>query len=210
LVPAESGGETPIADMRRVSAAIGPALLDKFEVNRVRYVRHYRPRVDLAWETVFQTADRQQLAQFCTDNDIVHEWLDKETLRTVQVCQGTAYHPDTGERVFFNQAHLFHRSSLGAAASKAMTDAFGHDRLPRNAYFGDGSELQAEDLEHIRAAYRTEASSFKWRSGDVLLLDNMQVAHGRMPFKGKRRVLAALLDPVPAPGGNTSQFGVRR
>jgi hypothetical protein len=37
---------------------------------------------------------------------------------------------------------------------------------------------------------------FDWRAGDVLLIDNILVSHGRRPYKGSRRVLAALIrDP---------------
>ena len=82
LTPAATGGETPIADMREVSRRIGPRLLDHFEAKQVRYVRHYRRHVDIPWETVFQTRDRSQVAAFCADNGIEHEWLDDDTLRT--------------------------------------------------------------------------------------------------------------------------------
>jgi len=194
LVPATSGGETPLADMRRVNAAIGPELMDRFEHRRVRYVRHYRPFVDVSWQKVFQTDDPQQLARFCAENDIEHEWLDAETLRTSQVCQGVARHPLGGERVFFNQAHLFHLSSLGPTAAKAFADLYG-TRVPRQSFFGDGGEIGAEDLETIRNAFERAKVVFPWCAGDVLLIDNMQVAHGRRPFRGPRRVLAALMEP---------------
>jgi len=32
--------------------------------------------------------------------------------------------------------------------------------------------------------------------GDVLILDNMQVAHGRDPFVGPRKIIVAMADPV--------------
>ncbi len=32
-----------------------------------------------------------------------------------------------------------------------------------------------------------------WQAGDVALIDNYQVMHGRRPFKGQRRVLASLV-----------------
>jgi len=33
-----------------------------------------------------------------------------------------------------------------------------------------------------------------WRTGDVLLVDNVLLAHGRRPFTGDRRVLVAMSD----------------
>ena len=35
---------------------------------------------------------------------------------------------------------------------------------------------------------------FVWERGDVLLLDNMQFAHGRNRFSGSRKVVAALVN----------------
>jgi hypothetical protein len=36
------------------------------------------------------------------------------------------------------------------------------------------------------------AQTVAWRAGDVLILDNLLAAHGRMPFTGKRKVLLAM------------------
>jgi TfdA family taurine catabolism dioxygenase TauD len=194
LVPATEEGETPIADMRKVNAALRPDLMDKFEQERVRYVRHYRPFIDVPWQKVFQTEDRAAVAGFCKENDIEFEWLDDETLRTSQTCQGVARHPITNERMFFNQAHLFHLSSLGVNAAKAFSELYG-SRVPRQTFYGDGSQISAEDLQEVRSAFNGAKIIFPWARGDVLLIDNMQVAHGRRPYKGPRKVVAALMEP---------------
>jgi alpha-ketoglutarate-dependent taurine dioxygenase len=169
--------------------------VDRFEAGAVRYIRHYREHADIPWQTVFQTDSKEALRSFCSQNDIEHEWLVDGTLRTAQTCQGTALHPQTRERVFFNQAHLFHRSSLRPEAQAAMVKLFGATRLPRHACFGDGGEISPESLQAVRNAFQRQAINVDWKKGDVLLLDNMLVAHGRRPFIGERRVLAALLDP---------------
>ena len=33
-----------------------------------------------------------------------------------------------------------------------------------------------------------------WRVGDVVLIDNFLVMHGRRPFRGQRRILASLIN----------------
>jgi alpha-ketoglutarate-dependent taurine dioxygenase len=194
LEPAAEGGETPIAPMRRVQAQIGTDLVDEFESRRVEYVRHYHEGVDLSWQSVFQTDSRDEVLRFCEANGIRAEWLDGKLLRTSGTVQGVARHPATGERVFFNQAHLFHVSSLGAAHAEALTAMYGRDRLPRHARFGDGGEIPEATLRHIGKAFRDNEIVFPWQRGDVMVLDNMAYAHGRRPFKGKRQVLAALMD----------------
>jgi alpha-ketoglutarate-dependent taurine dioxygenase len=102
-------------------------------------------------------------------------------------------HPASGERFFFNQAHLFHLSALGGAAS-AMLRQFGANRLPRHAFFGDGGEIAAADLEAVRLAFKAEALAFPWQAGDVVLVDNLQAAHGRRPFRGQRKVIVSLME----------------
>jgi len=195
LRPAHSGGETPIADMRNVNAALGERLLDEFEHRGVQYIRHYRPHMDLSWQTVFQTEDREQLARFCNARGIIHEWLEDGTLRTIQRSQGVACHPVLRERTFFNQAHMFHVSSVGEEGAKALIELFGHDRLPRHACFGNGGEIPAADLLIIRSALANASIEFAWQAGDILLIDNLQAAHGRRPYQGTRSVFATLLDP---------------
>lgn len=185
--PATSGGRTPLADTIRVTEAIDPAVKEEFARRRVKYVRNYRPGVDLPWEEVFGTSNRAAVEQFCRANRIAFEWTDGG-LRTSQVCHAFASHPVTRERVWFNQAHLFHVSTLEAPAQAMMLSMFGEQGLPRNSYFGDGGAIPAPVLEHIRAAYGSQLIFFDWKHADVLLIDNMLVSHGREPYEGPRKV----------------------
>ncbi|WP_261720517.1 TauD/TfdA family dioxygenase [Streptomyces sp. FZ201] len=192
--PATTGGETPLADLRAVTAALDPDLLDRFETRGVRYVRHYRPHIDLPWQVVFQTDSREGVAAYCADHGIDHTWLDDTTLRTAQTSQGVAYHPRTGERVVFNQAHLFHVSNLPPETARALTSLYGPEGLPRNATYGDGTPLAPEELAAVRDAFAAAMVTFPWEAGDVLLVDNMRMAHARRPYEGPRKVLATLMD----------------
>lgn len=126
--------------------------------------------------------------------DIEFEWIDEQTLKTAHVSQGVARHAGTGERVFFNQAHLFHVSSLPRTTASTLLQLFGEDGLPRHAAYGDGEKIALEELDRIRNAFKANAVDFPWQLGDILLLDNMQIARGRRPFKGERKLLAALLE----------------
>ena len=110
--PAAEGGETPIADSRKVFERVDPAIRDRFEKKSVMYVRNYGDALDLPWQNVFQTDDRATAEEFCRQAGIEFEWKGEDRLRTAQVCQAVAAHPGTGQMVWFNQAHLFHVSSL--------------------------------------------------------------------------------------------------
>jgi alpha-ketoglutarate-dependent taurine dioxygenase len=200
VVPATAGGETPIADLREVGRDVGEALMDRLEEGGVEYVRHYHPGIDLPWETVFGTRDRSRVAEFCDARQIDHAWLGRhaELLRTSEICQGVVYHPVTGERLFFNQAHLFHETGLGEELAGSLRAAFG-SQLPRHSRYGDGAEFEGDEIARIMQAFKRNARSFPWEAGDVLWVDNEQIAHGRAPFKGERRILAALMDSSDQP-----------
>jgi alpha-ketoglutarate-dependent taurine dioxygenase len=194
LQVAASGGETPIADSRKVFQTISPAVREKFGEKGVMYVRNYGSGLDLAWQDVFQTRDRAEVEAFCRKSGIDFEWTGRDGLRTRQVCQAVARHPQTGEDLWFNQAHLFHASSIDPALREFLLAEIGEGELPRNAYYGDHSPLEEEHLAEIREAYARHQVIFPWQEGDILMLDNMMVAHGRQPYTGSRRVVVGMAE----------------
>lgn len=195
LAPAARGGATPIADSRRVYARIPAEVRERFEAHGLTYVRNYGAPLDLDWREVFQTDRREDVGAYCVTNHIEHEWYGEDRLRTRETCQAVAVHPGTGERVWFNQAHLFHVSALGAQAQADLVRLCGVDGLPRNCVYGDGTPIEPEVIRMIHDAYRAESVRFTWEAGDLLFIDNMLVAHGRDPFDGQRRVVVCMADP---------------
>ncbi|NEQ80728.1 MAG: TauD/TfdA family dioxygenase, partial [Moorea sp. SIO2I5] len=192
---AEQGGETPIADSKKIFQRIDPKIKEQFLQKKVMYVRNYRPGLDLQWENVFQTNQKSEVETYCRKAGIEFEWKDGNHLRTRQVCQAVAAHPKTGETLWFNQAHLFHVSSLEPEVREFLLSNFEESDLPRNAYYGDGSPIEVSVLEEIREIYQQEAVKFTWQKGDILMLDNMLTAHGRMPFTGSRKVVVGMAEP---------------
>ncbi|WP_170113173.1 TauD/TfdA family dioxygenase [Ahniella affigens] len=192
MTPSSQGGETTIADSRRVLARISPATRARFERLGVRYVRNYGV-LDLPWHEVFQTHDKGEVESFCHQRGISCTWQSDGGLRTEEVCQATTVHPVTGESVWFNQAHLFHVSSLKSDVRDALVDSMPESAWPRNAYYGDGSAIEPDVLAEIRQAFDAETVARPWQAGDVLLVDNVLAAHGRKPFTGTRKVLVGMV-----------------
>lgn len=192
---AEQGGETPIADSRKVYERINPKIRERFADKGVMYVRNYGDGLDLSWQNVFQTEDKSDVEEFCRKAGIELEWTSDNRLRTRQLCQGVATHPKVSGMVWFNQAHLFHVSSLEADIRESLMSSFRAEDLPRNAYYGDGAQIEDDVLDEIRDVYRQEQIVFPWQQGDILMLDNMLMAHGRAPFVGSRKVLVGMAEP---------------
>jgi alpha-ketoglutarate-dependent taurine dioxygenase len=192
MKPSETGGETPIADSRLVHERLPASLRDTFAERELLYVRNYSDALDLPWQRVFGTEERSEVERYCAMQGIEWEWKRDGGLRTRQRCQAVLQHPESGEWLWFNQAHLFHLSALEPSTRTSLLAAVGEADLPRNAYFGDGTPIADELLDTVRAAYRETEVAFAWEAGDVLMLDNRLVAHGRRPFTGERKVIVAM------------------
>jgi len=192
---AAEGGETPIADSRKIYLNIPAEIRERFERKGLMYVRNYGSGLDLPWQEVFQTASKAEVEEFCRDAEIELEWIGEDQLRTRQQCQVTERHPRTGETVWFNQAHLFHVSRLPAEVRDYLISTYGEENLPRNVYHADGSAIDPAMLDEISAVYDRNSVVFPWQEGDVMLVDNMLASHGRKPFRGKRRVVVGMAEP---------------
>lgn len=190
-----SGGETPLADTRRVFARLPEALRQRFAERGWQYVRNLGGAFGLAWQTVFQTTDRAVVEEHCRANGVTVEWLAGDRLRTRAVRPALAQHPQTGAWVWFNHATFFHVTTLEPAVRAALLELLPEAELPSNTYYGDGSPIEADTLDTLRAAYAAERVKFSWQPGDALLLDNLLVAHGRAPYSGPRQIVVGMAQP---------------
>jgi alpha-ketoglutarate-dependent taurine dioxygenase len=197
LVAARSGGETPIADSRRVLAAMRPSVRDGFARLGVIYRQHLRD-ADVAgpgksWQETFDTANRAEVVRICIDQDMDIRWT-RRGLRTSLHNPGVLVHPVTGETCWFNQADLWHADfdTVKAQEHRSSPRESRDEALGCHALYGDGSEILTADLQAVRQAYESAEVIFPWSAGDVLILDNMLMMHGRQPFEGERRVLVAM------------------
>ncbi|RSS54538.1 TauD/TfdA family dioxygenase [Streptomyces sp. WAC06614] len=196
LTPAPVGGATPIADTRALLRLLPTDLAARFARHGILYVRNYHPDIDLPWQEVFGTDSKQDVEAYCTEQDMEWEWVDADHLRTRQLCHAVVTHPVTGTASWFNQAHLFHHTRVGAEGAASLLKMFGKENLPRNTYLGNGQDITDDELATIRAAYDQVLHRFPWQAGDMLLVDNLSCAHGRDTYQGDRRVVVAMTDSV--------------
>jgi len=196
VCPAEQGGATPLSSIRGVTGRINRAILDKFAEKGVLYQRTYSDEIGLPWRVAFQTSSRDAVEQYCQRAHIIPEWISRDRLRTKQVRPALVRHPRTNDSLWFNHAAFFHVSTLDSEVGAALLSTHDKNELPSNTYYGDGAEIESNALENIRQAYEGSSMRFPWQLGDVLVLDNMLVAHGREPFKGKRRVVVAMAEII--------------
>jgi alpha-ketoglutarate-dependent taurine dioxygenase len=195
VTPAREGGETPIADVRRVYRRIDPKIIERFTQKGWMLVRNFGDGLSLPWQVSFRMTDRSELETYCKASQIECEWKDENRVRTRQVRPAVRKHPGTGEMVWFNHTAFWHVSSLKPEVRDLFLKQFRQEDLPYNTYYGDGTDIETSVIEEINEAYKEETVKFIWEKGDLLMLDNMITAHGRNPYSGDRVILASMGNP---------------
>jgi alpha-ketoglutarate-dependent taurine dioxygenase len=191
--PADEGGNTPIVDCREVYRRLDPAIVDRFREKGLVYVRNFSPGLDVSWQGFFKTSERSVVEEACRAANTELEWRDDDDELTIrQHCDAVVRHPDTGEWTFFNQVQLHHASCLDPLVREALLEIFPEDRLPRNVFYGDMSPIDDAVMAEVDRVYWDCAVSLPWESDDVMMLDNMLMAHARNPFKGTRKICVAM------------------
>ncbi|MBQ1075730.1 TauD/TfdA family dioxygenase [Micromonospora sp. C31] len=204
IVAPRSGGQTPIVDCRTVLARMRPELVELFATKKLRYVRNFIEGVDVSWSRFFGTEDPAEVERRCAAEGTSFEWTAEGGLRTSRQADAVLRHPVTGEAVFFNQLALHHPSALDPEIRSALLEICEEEQgMPRNVFWGDGTVIDDAVVAEVRDLMDRESVAFTWQEGDILVIDNMLVAHSRSPFTGPRKIVVALGDmtgeSVPAP-----------
>ncbi|MFB7650275.1 TauD/TfdA family dioxygenase [Streptomyces sp. NPDC056084] len=191
----ETGGATPVVDGVRWLAALDPEVREAFK-GGVRYTQNLHGGMGLgkSWQETFETEDRAEVEALLQTSEAVWEWKADGGLRVRQVRSATVKHPVTGAEVWFNQADQWHPAGLGDETAKALAQIMPEEDLPQSVSFADGTSIPAEYVTQIRDRGLDNAVDVEWRTGDLLLIDNVLVGHGRRHFTGARRVLVAMCD----------------
>ena len=206
------GGETTLGDMRQITGSIDPAVRARFDAHNGLQLRRnlpppdkamLRPGIPKPWTDVFGTTDRAEADRIVINSGWRGEWLDDGSIQLWQeIRPAMRTHPLTGDRVWYNQAHLF--SPIGVL-KRARQD--GRDDMVRKieaalaetphlldrTFHGDGTPVADEDTAHIYDVLAQHAVPLQWRRGDALILDNILTAHGRRTYSGERLILTALI-----------------
>ena len=194
-VAADRGGATPIADVRKVYQRIDPEIRERFEEEGWMLLRNFGDGLSLPWQRSFRLEDPSDLEAYCRNSHIEFDWKSDDRLRTRQVRPAIRRHPVTGEPVWFNHVAFWHVSSLDKEFREMYLPKFKEEDLPYNTYYGKGMPIEDSVVEQLRAAYDAETVALPWKKNDLLLMDNMLVAHGREPFEGSRKVLVSMGNP---------------
>jgi alpha-ketoglutarate-dependent taurine dioxygenase len=196
IQPAAVGGETPLADCRRVLQRIDKAIRQRFAKRNWMYVRNFGLGFGVTWQHFFKTAQRPQVESHCRASFTDFQWKGPDALRTHQIRPAEITHPRNRTSSWFNHIVFWHISSVEPALRELLLEECAAEDLPNNTYYGDGGTIEDSVLDELRGAYEAETLQISWRRGDLLMLDNLSIAHGRNAFVPPRQILFASAQPM--------------
>lgn len=204
-MPSVSGGETIIGDMRRVADELDPDFVDAVDRFGILYTSIFRHRdvstgndyldtVHKTWQSAFSTEDPDEALRVAKATGLDADLLDDGSIRTRFLGPGMIDHPRTGERLWFNQLQTINLGHHNMPKYEQFEETYGASgRFPFAATLGDGTPVTSEQAFSLAETLKRNEVAFPWSSGDVLLIDNFRVGHGRNPFKGARDVQVAMV-----------------
>jgi hypothetical protein len=192
---ADSGGETPLCDSRKILNDIPFELKMKFKSKGVKYLRNLFPQLGLSWQEVFQTKIKKEMIEICNKNKIHYEFISEEMVSISWIKPAIYQHPYTKEEIWFNHALLFNKFSLYEIAGLSENDQMPDDLITQDTFYGDGTKISYQEYQTVKNAFKKNTVAFPYENGDVLVLDNMLTSHGRNPFKGERLIATSIIEP---------------
>lgn len=195
LQPAETGGETLLADSREILMKMDKDIISEIWGKGITYIRnlHGGRGMGPSWQDTFETGDKNQLDGYCRSYDIDFEWGPNDTLRLKQSSKGIIEHRTSKERSWFNQIDQFHPCHLGEEIFEAMKMMYDSpEDFPMYVRFGDGTDISESFIRKVMKTIDENTIAPVWKKNELLVVDNELVSHGRNAYTGDRSVLVAM------------------
>lgn len=189
---AAKGGATPLCRsdvlLENMEEEL-PAFVEACEQKGVKYTNTMPDEEDLqsgqgrSWRSTLNASDKSAAEAKLQSLGYQWQWLPGDDLRVTTPVLPAVRKLDDGRRVFFNQL---------IAAFQGWQDK--RNVAQKSICFGDGSVIDTKAMARVIELAENYSFDLDWQTGDVALVDNSLVMHGRRPFQGERRVLASLLN----------------
>ncbi|MFE6636044.1 TauD/TfdA family dioxygenase [Streptomyces tendae] len=196
LRPPTRGGAVALADSAAVLRALPAELVDRFEREGWLLTRAYHDEIGATPTQSFGTDDHGAVEAYCRDNAVDCAWQPDGSLHTRQHRAAVLRHPVSGQRCWFNQIAFLNEWTMAPDVREFLVDEYGPDGLPFNSRYGNGDPVPPDVVEHINKVYEAHSVRRPLHTGDLTLVDNLRVAHGREAYEGPREVVVAMGDPV--------------
>jgi alpha-ketoglutarate-dependent taurine dioxygenase len=196
LSAAESGGATPLCRSDLLYAAFKerhPEWAEQFHSLGLKYKLSMPAEEDLSsgqgrsWRSTLNVTTANEAEEKLQALGYSWQWQeDGSLITTTPILPAIKLLPD-GSESFYNQVIAAHLGweKKGSSLGNALT-------------FGNDTEIPEESIAALVDIAQEFSIPLAWQDGDVALVDNHRVMHGRHPFSGtrKRQVVVCLARDV--------------
>ena len=155
------------------------------------------------WQDTFNTTNPAEVEEYARERGWSCRWTDKGGVSVSFARASFIEHPRPP-----CESRAGSSSSSSSSSSLCNTDLSAsfyrdwqpHGQLdfydqPYSFKWGDGSEFTDEEKAAWGQAKDRNLRRCQWHAGDLLVLDNIRVMHGRLPYSGQREMAVVLGDP---------------
>jgi alpha-ketoglutarate-dependent taurine dioxygenase len=164
--PPLKDGETTLCDGRQLFHELSSSLKDLFNKKELKYIGHLDKE---NWQKRYKTDNFKVVDEICKRNNYIMQINEDESIDLQYICP--AIHPSRcGKyRVFINSLLPVKR------------------RNPDVVSFDDNSEISDEIISEIDKLAEKITTEILWQKGDILMVDNTRIMHGRRAFSDNQR-----------------------
>lgn len=170
--PAEEKGETLLCDGVKLFQELNEETRQFFKNNKINYIRNY---ADGEWQLWANTESMDDVKQYCKDNDLILTINDDNSITTQSIKSAVVKPRWTDQDAFVNSILLvlWQEEAVGTKRSIVRME--------------DGSEIPPEILKEVRDVSDRLTRAVKWKPGQIVMVDNTRMLHGRNSFEDRNR-----------------------
>jgi len=169
--PALRDGETTICDGIQVYNELSHSTQELFHQKRLKYIRSYPADV---WPKIYQTEDLNIVEQVCNDNDMQLQVKPDNSITTEYVSSALKPSRCGKNQVFINNILPVIEQEVKGSNSSLVR-------------FEDNSHISDEIINEIKDVTDKLTYLVAWQKGDILMIDNTRLLHGRRSFSDNQR-----------------------
>jgi alpha-ketoglutarate-dependent taurine dioxygenase len=187
--PPAAAGQTTVCDGRAIWEHLSPATRRFFDSHRIKYRRSLP---DGEWQTTFQTQDPAEASEICRHNGGSFLHGPDGSITTEYLCSAVVgREDDAGGQVFINNLLIVYVIEWAFKSGWVASNVAGlpRDEAPMVVRMEDDSEIPDDVITEALQVADQLTVEVTWQAGDVLMIDNTRILHGRRAYDGRERAI---------------------
>jgi hypothetical protein len=164
--PASQNGETTVCDGRQFFNEISSSTKELFRKKKLKFTVCMNKN---EWRKKYQTDDLNKLAEMCKSNNTYLKVNENQSIVLEYVCPAIIFSRCGKYQVFINSL----------LPTKQLT--------PDVLIFDDNSEIPDDVVSELNEIAERLTTEISWAKGDILMIDNTRILHGRRAFSDEKR-----------------------